>query len=207
MRTVQTSIAGGGILNWASKLKKRVEQGKKIGEKVTNVYKSKQFKKLMEFIPSSDEKATIGYEGEAHSLVKLGKLKWAVASFLGPGTRIVERLKRDGANSFRTPTDAAAEMHDLSYYLAQQAPTREEQIKLVREADERMIKTMLIIKRDKLDYPVNIALGLRLIQLKIIGEDMGALQKASFSGDLKKHSPADVKIVEKAIKFLKSKGY
>jgi hypothetical protein len=41
----------------------------------------------------------------------------------------------------------------------------------------------------------------------MMGEDAGVLQKASFSGALKKHPEADVKIVKQAIKFLKSKGY
>tara|TARA_R110000796_G_scaffold4086_3_gene15583 strand:- start:5081 stop:5713 length:633 start_codon:yes stop_codon:yes gene_type:complete len=201
------SIAGGGLFSWASKLKQKLEKGANVGSKLVNLYKSNEFKKLLEFIPSSDERATIGYEGEAHSLVKLGRGRWGLASFLGPGSAILERLRRDGVDSYRTPTDAGAEMHDMMYYLAQEAPTREQQIKLVREADEHMIKTMKIIKKDKLDYPINIALGLRLIQAKIHGENLGALQKASFSGIMKKHPPADVKLVKKSIEYLKKLGY
>jgi hypothetical protein len=70
-----------------------------------------------------------------------------------------------------------------------------------------MVKTLKIIKRDKLDYPFNIALGMRLIQAKMIGEDLGALQKASFSGALMKHSPADVKLAKQALAWLKKHGY
>jgi hypothetical protein len=40
-RVVKTSIAGGGILNWASKLKTKVEKGLKIGKKIAGVYGSK----------------------------------------------------------------------------------------------------------------------------------------------------------------------
>ena len=207
MRTVQTSIAGGGILKWASLLKDKVEKGMNIGKKVANVYGSKEFKKLMDFIPSSDEKAKSGYEGEQHAILKISPRRFGIANYMGSGTHVVERLKRDGFDSFRTPADGASEMHDLMYYLAQLAPTREEQIKLVREADKRMVKSLEIIKKDKLDYPFNIALGMRLIQLKMMGEDAGVLQKASFSGALKKHPEADVKLVKQAIKFLKSKGY
>ena len=207
MRTVQTSIAGGGILKWASLLKDKVEKGMNIGKKVAGVYGSKEFKKLMDFIPSSDEKAKSGYEGEQHAILKISPRRFGIANYMGSGTHVVERLKRDGFDSFRTPADGASEMHDLMYYLAQLAPTREEQIKLVREADKRMVKSLEIIKKDKLDYPFNIALGMRLIQLKMMGEDAGVLQKASFSGALKKHPEADVKLVKQAIKFLKSKGY
>jgi hypothetical protein len=206
-RVIKTSIAGGGILSWASKLKTKVEKGMKIGKKIAGVYGSKEFKRLLDFIPSSDERATSGYENEQHAILKVSPTRFGVANYMGSSTHVIERLKRDGFDSFRTPADAVAEVHDISYWLAQLAPTREEQIKLVRQADEHMVKTLKIIKRDKLDYPFNIALGMRLIQAKMIGEDLGALQKASFSGALKKHPEADVKLAKQALAWLKKHGY
>ena len=189
-RVIKTSIAGGGILSWASKLKSKVEKGMKIGKKIAGVYGSKEFKRLLDFIPSSDERATSGYEGEQHAILKVSPTRFGIANYMGSGTHVVD-----------------AEMHDSMHWLAQLAPTREEQIKLVRQADEHMVKTLQIIKRDKLDYPFNIALGMRLIQLKMMGEDAGVLQKASFSGALVKHSPADVKLVKQAVAYLTKHGY
>ena len=206
-RLVTTSIAGGGIMAWASRLKSKVEKGVKIGKKIANVYGSKEFKKLMDYIPSSDERAKSGYEGEQHAILKVSPTRFGIANYMGSGTAVVDRLKRDGFDSYRTPSDAVAEMHDSMYWLAQLAPSREEQIKLVRKADEHMVKSLQLIKKDKLDYPFNIALGMRLIQLKMLGEDAGALQKASFSGALKKHSPADIKLVKQAVAWLTKHGY
>ncbi len=206
-RLVTTSIAGGGILSWASRLKSKVEKGVKIGKKIAGVYGSKEFKKLMDYIPSSDERAKSGYEGEQHAILKVSPTRFGIANYMGSGTAVVDRLKRDGFDSYRTPSDAVAEMHDCMYWLAQLAPTREEQIKLVRKADEHMVKSLQLIKKDKLDFPFNIALGMRLIQLKMIGEDAGGLQKGSFSGALKKHSPADIKLVKQAVAWLTKHGY
>jgi hypothetical protein len=43
-RVIKTSIAGGGILSWASKLKTKVEKGMKIGKKIAGVYGSKSLR-------------------------------------------------------------------------------------------------------------------------------------------------------------------
>tara|TARA_R110000803_G_scaffold130176_2_gene197467 strand:- start:19 stop:657 length:639 start_codon:yes stop_codon:yes gene_type:complete len=206
-KNMNMSIAGGGIFSFVSKLKSKVDVGKKIAGKLASLYSSQEFKRILDFLPSSDDRATQGYAGEMHSLVKLSPSRFGIASFLGPGTALVERIKRDGPDSYRTPTDAVSEMHDAMYYIAQMAKTKEEQIKLVREADLHMVRSMELIKKDKLDYPINIAIGMRLIQLKMKGEDLGALQKGSFSGQLMKHPANDVKLVKNAIKFLSEQGY
>ena len=98
-------------------------------------------------------------------------------------------------------------MHDGQYWLAQMAKTKKEQAKLVRLADERMIKSLKYIKKHKLDDPFNISVGLRLIQSKLAGEDLNALESGSFGGDLVKHPKDDVKFVKQRISELEKEGY
>lgn len=204
-RQITLSGGGFGFLKWASKLKKKVEKGVNIGKKVADIYASKEFKNLMKLIPSSDETARAGFPGEQHAILKISPTRFGIANYMGPGTEVVERIKRKDLG--RTPADIVAEVHDSMYYLAQLAKTKAEQIKLVREADEHMVESLKIIKRDKLDFPFNIAIGMRLIQAKMLAEDAGIFEKGSFGGDLKHLPSADVALVKKNLNFLKSNGY
>lgn len=200
-------LSGGAFdfLKFASKLKNKIEKGLKIGKKVSEIYASEPFKKLLDLIPSSDEKARSGFPGEQHSIIKVSKSRFGIANYMGPGTHVVERVRRGDIG--RTPADVVAELHDCMYYLAQLAKNKAEQIKLVREADERMVQSLKIIKRDKLDFPINITLGMRIIQAKMLAENAGLIDKGSFGGELKKHSKADVDLIKNHVKKLMSYGY
>jgi hypothetical protein len=204
-------LSGGAFdfLKFASKLKSKIEpkikKGLKIGKKVAEIYASPTFKKLLDLIPSSDEKARSGFPGEQHSIIKVSKSKFGIANYMGPGTHVVERVRRGDVG--RTPADVVAELHDCMYYLAQLAKNKEEQIKLVREADERMVESLKLIKKDKLDFPINITIGMRIIQAKMLAEDAGLFDKGSFGGELKKHPSADVALIKKHVKKLMSYGY
>ena len=204
-RQFKLSGGGFGFLKWVNKIKNKVEKGVSIGKKVADIYASKEFKNLMKLIPSSDETARAGFTGEQHAILKISKTRFGIGNYVGPGTAVVERIRRGDPG--RTPTDIVAEVHDSMYYLAQLAKTRAEQIKLVREADERMVASLRIIKRDKLDYPFNIAIGMRIIQAKMLAEDAGVFEQGSFGGKLKQHPVADIALVKKNLKYLKSNGY
>jgi hypothetical protein len=207
MAHTQIQLSGGAfnILDFASKLKKKVEQGSILGKNLADIYASKEFKAIQNLIPSSDEKARAGFPGEKHGILKLPNGKFGVGNFIGPGTEIVKRLKRGDLG--RTPADTTAMRHDLDYFLAQLAKTKKEQARLVREADKRMVATLKKIKRKKLDSPYNIALGMKLIQLKMAGEDIGAIEKGSFGGLRMKHLEEDTQLAKDAIAHLKKEGY
>ena len=187
-RQITLSGGGFGFLKWVNKIKNKVEKGVNIGKKVANIYASKEFKNLMKLIPSSDETARAGFTGEQHAILKISPTRFGIANYMGPA-------------------DIVAEAHDSMYYLAQLAKTKAEQIKLVREADQHMVDSLKIIKRDKLDFPFNIAIGMRLIQAKMLAEDAGIFEKGSFGGDLTQLPPADVALVKKNLNYLKSNGY
>lgn len=75
-------LAGGAfkVLKWASKMKKKAEG---VGKKLSDIYASKEFKVIQNLIPSSDEKASAGFAGEKHAILKLRNGKFGIGSFIG----------------------------------------------------------------------------------------------------------------------------
>ena len=65
------------------------------------------------------------------------------------------------------------------------------QLKAVREADERMVKSLNRIANNKSDSTVNIEMGRRLIQSKMLAENAGLLDKSAFAGSLTNVSDSD----------------
>jgi len=133
--------------------------------------------RLSNKIPSSDENARPGFPGEKHSILKLPNGRFGVANFQGPGTHLLERLKR--GDPPRTAVDKASKGHDIRYGLAANLAD-------VRRADNIMIAKVKEIKRKGTDSRFNIAQA-KLIQLKVKGESLGVLRQGAFSGDLSKN--------------------
>lgn len=156
-------------------------------------------------IPDSDNTARPGYAGETHMILKLPNGRSGVGNFIGPGTQVIERVKRGDPG--RTPTDWVAKRHDIDYTLAGNARTTGEQMKLVRRADNRMITSLQRIKANRLDSGRNITAGLRLIQAKTIAEDLGVLKKDVFAGSLDKLSTQDSALLNSAKNKLEQKGF
>lgn len=99
-----------------------------------------------------------------------------------PGTEIVQRVRR--GDPPRSKSDRVALRHDIDYYMASGAKTKAKQAELIRKADKRMVSSLNRISKEKGDHPRNIALGRRLIQGKMMAENVGKLEKGSFGGDL-----------------------
>lgn len=97
-------------------------------------------------------------------------------------------------------------MHDSMYWLAQHSGSKEEQERIIRMADERMVNTLERFKKEKVDDSYNINVGLRLIQLKMVAEDVSLLEKGSFGGKLQKPNAEDMALVKGAIKKLQAQG-
>lgn len=156
---------------------------------------------LVNAIPASDENARPLFPGEKHAMLQLPSGKMSVASFMGPNTNILARLTR--GDPPRTNSDAVAQMHDIQYSLASAQPTKELQLQKIREADERMVKSLEKIK----DTAFNKNVGKRLIQGKMLAEDAGLLSREKFAGPLKKYSDSDMKLLTDNRDKLIQEGY
>ena len=148
-------------------------------------------------LPSSGDSVPL-FEGEKHiPLIVNGKMK--VASFVGPGTQIIKRIKR--GDKALTETDVVAELHDINYTLASNLDD-------VREADLRMINKLKDIEQKKLDNKFNILAGRKGIETKVWLEDKGLLDKNKFFDDnLHSISTEDKQLLENKRNQLIQQGY
>jgi hypothetical protein len=202
-------MTGEGIMDIARGLyDKGKEAGKfltKAGKMASDLYASDIGKAVQNIIPSSDETARPGFAGEKHAILQLPNGKYGVANYMGPGTKVIKRLKRGDAP--RTLSDKSAMRHDIDYALASGLKSKEEQIKAIREADKRMVKNLDRIAKNKSDNAKNIFMGRRLIQAKMAGEDLGLMPKASFAGKLKNISDEDKILLKSNQDKLGQAGY
>jgi len=158
-------------------------------------------------LPSSDDTARPLYPGEKHMVLKLKNGKSGMANYMGPGTHVIDRVKRGDPG--RTPADMVAKRHDIDFTLAQEAPNKKAQIKLAREADKRMVSSLRKIQKGAHggDSFRNIQAGLRGIEGKMALENRGLLNPSRFAGDLVKHKPADSALLKKERTKLTQEGY
>ena len=162
---------------------------------------------LINKLPNSDENARPLYPGEKHMVLKLKNGKSGMANFMGPGTHVIERLKRGDPG--RTPADMVAKRHDIDFTLAQEAPDKPTQIRLARAADKRMVSSLRKIQRGAHggDSFRNIQAGLRGIEAKMALENRGMLNPSTFAGDLLKHRPSDSALLKGERDKLTQQGY
>mgnify|MGYP003639398799 CR=1 FL=1 len=150
-------------------------------------------------LPDSDETARPGFAGERHAILKLANGKNGVANYMGPDTSIIKRLKRGDPG--RTAVDEVSKAHDIRYALAKNMND-------IRVADNKMISAVKGIERNRGDNPRNIGLA-KLITAKKFAEDIGALKKDAFSGDVgnNKVSAVDKITLMSNLGGLAQKGY
>lgn len=160
---------------------------------------------VLNLIPPSDESARPSYPGEKHALLKLPNGKMGIGNYIGPGTHVIERLKR--GDPPRTLTDKTAKRHDIDYTLASGSKDKATQNKLIREADERMVSKLKSIEKHGLDSKFNTLQGKKLIQAKMKAEDIGILKKGSFGGDLKKLTPQENILLKSKKEKLQMEGF
>jgi hypothetical protein len=130
--------------------------------------------KVSALFPDSDKTARPGFVGEKHALLKLPNGKTGVANYMGPGTNIMERLKR--GDPPRTATDKAAQAHDIRYALSNDKGD-------IRRADNIMINKVKQISRNRGDALRNINQA-NLLRVKVAGENLGVLKRNAFSGNM-----------------------
>jgi hypothetical protein len=181
------------------------KKSKSLFGKASGLYSSEAGTIVKNLMPSSDENARPAYAGEKHAILKLANGKYGTANYMGPGTHVLERLKRQDPP--RTDSDRVAMAHDIRYALASGVKSKEKQAKLIREADQKMVSALDRASRNKTDDPKNIFMGKRLIQAKMMGENAGVIPKGSFGGDLKNISDSDkMLLMSKAAGLLKPPG-
>jgi hypothetical protein len=161
--------------------------------------------RLRNAIPSSDSNARPGFKGETHMIMALPNHKFGVANYMGPGTHIIERVKRGDPG--RVPSDTVAKRHDIDYTVAALTKDPVARQSLVRAADIHMINTLKKIKANKVDKGMNIQAGMKLIQAKILAEKIGLLKEGKFSGPYVPQTAADTTLLMDAQKELEQKGF
>ena len=194
--------SGDGIMDIARNIYKK---SKSLFGKASDLYSSEAGTIIKNMMPSSDENARPAYAGEKHAILKLANGKYGTANYMGPGTHVLERLKR--GDPARTDSDRVAMAHDIRYALASGVKSKENQAKLIREADQKMVSALDRASRNKTDDPKNIFMGKRLIQAKMMGENAGVIPKGSFGGDLKNISDSDKMLLMSKAAGLAHQGY
>jgi len=115
-----------------------------------------------------------GVGGETHLplLVKPGSSP-VVANFLGPGTRIVDRVRRD--DPALTYADSAAMAHDIRVALNRNNPRK------LREADLKFLETLETAEAKQLDNAFNTQPAKAMIEAKMKMEDAGLMKPGKFT--------------------------
>ena len=148
-------------------------------------------------VPDSDDNARPLFPGEVHTVLKLPNGKMGRANFMGPGTKLVQRLKR--GDPPRTFSDKESQAHDARYWLAKSPDD-------VKRADLKMIDVMKRGKKNNLDAPMNIAQGLRIIQAKNKIENITGKNLVNFGPNLG-DTEADRPLVEGKLAELEKQGF
>lgn len=142
----------------------------------------------------SDQSINKLMPGELHGLLKLPNGKLARAQFMGPGTKVVERLKR--GEKGLTPIDTESKWHDIAYGLAKNNAD-------IAAADRHMLDKINQFAREKKDIPWNLNQG-RLIGIKAtVDKFKPGLVGSSFGGV----PESDIPLYERTKKELETQGY
>lgn len=119
------------------------------------------------------------FEGENHGVLWVPGQGFERANYMGPGTNVRARLTR--RDQGKTPIDEISKLHDIDYTLASgTSRTDEEQIRLAREADQRMIDNGWKVYKSGKENLFNFTEGAGLIKAKTWLEDWGLLDPKRF---------------------------
>ena len=199
------------VMKVVDKTPKKEMKGKGMFDKIVNktvkLYNKVRGKK-------TDPRSHVLKEGERHAILMDKNGGLAGAKFIGPNTdlrgNLNELLEKHGGNislaladkNFVAKSDKVAAAHDLRYQLYANQP------KKVRDADERMVRRLKELKKNKEDKNFNINPALLGIAGKMKLEDKGIMKKGSFATDpYTDVTPKEQKLWEKAEEHLRMQGY
>jgi hypothetical protein len=154
---------------------------------------------ISNLFPSSDENARDIFPGEHHAIVRVPNGKFGRANFTGPGTRIVERIKR--GDPPRVLSDKVSRAHDLRYALAGDSTDK------IRAADLKMLKSLEQLKREGTDRGININPAMIGIRGKVLAENFGVLSKSAFIDPKFKPTDADKALMRSELKKMEQQGF
>ncbi len=119
------------------------------------------------------------FEGENHGVLWVPGRGFERANYMGPGTKVLERLKRGDRG--KTAIDEISTLHDIDYTLASgSSNTEQEQVQMARDADNRMIQSGWNAYKAGKENLFNLVEGAGLIKAKTLLEDWGLLSKTKF---------------------------
>lgn len=117
--------------------------------------------------------------GETHGLLWVPGKGIQRSNFMGPGTDVFTRLARDDHG--KTAIDEISRLHDVEYTLANNSSrTDEEQLKMARAADQRMINSGWDAFRSGRASAFDTIQGAGLIKAKVLLEDWKILNPRKF---------------------------
>src|SRR5690554_3458893 len=229
-RITSNEVAGGGYGSWLD-THDDLQQGegffsafKRFGQRASNAYSSNLGTAVRNLIPGTHPHSTKAYPGERHQpLFHQGTVEYdrnkpanimSTANFSGPATQVISRLKRGDQGI--TEVDRIARRHDVDFSLINARRgrgeiTEEEAIKQVRAADNRMLRNLTRAEQMKLDSRKNIAPAMAGIAGKVIGEEVGKLPKAAFSGiqtaKASDYTDEQLRLLEDEQKKMEQAGY
>jgi hypothetical protein len=139
------------------------------------------------------------YEGEMHvPLYVNGTL--TLGSYIGPGTNLIQRLKND--DKAKSYADLVSKLHDINYTISQTAQTKDEQKRMVREADNLMLNQIQSGKDRKLDNRLNLFLASAGISSKVKLEDKNipfiSNKLHNIAGDLEQFTQDHINLLNNA---------
>jgi hypothetical protein len=121
------------------------------------------------------------------------------ANYSGPGTELTKRLKRKDKG--KTYVDKIANLHDINYGLAENYDD-------IRNADERMLRSLQKAKKEKLDYKFNIIPAEVGIKSKIFLEDKLGVPKETFTEfGIDKLTSEEIKLYKQKKSELEMQGF
>jgi len=140
------------------------------------------------------------YKGEKHA-PQLTKKGVEIGNYIGPGTNIITRLRDFNNNQPKTFTDHTSMAHDIRYSLAKSN-------KDIRDADNKMLKTLKRGQKENKDHNLNIQMGMKGIQSKTLFEDITG-KKGLFGGvgEDKGFSKRDEQLMRGHLANLEQQGF
>lgn len=152
-------------------------------------------------------------DGEHHGVLWVPGSGFQRANFMGPGTQIIERLRR--GDKGKTPIDEISRLHDIEYTMASGLAKNDKELQdQVRAADLRMMYSGWNAFLEGRESWFNTLQGAGLIKAKTLLEDWGILNRNRFVSprtfkyrlDAEKRDATEFELLERSRSALLSNG-
>lgn len=129
--------------------------------------------------------------------------KFELGSFIGPHTRLLDRLRNGGDQSkAKSYADLVSKLHDINYYLSKASDNKDIQNQKIRDADNLMLEQIQRGKDNNYDNKLNLFIASGGISTKVKLEDYNipyiSSKLRNLSGDLQNIPDEDIQLLENA---------